>query len=72
MKDTADELNTTAVATRPKGRPWPVVEFAAHFQVTPKHARYLMDSGRVEFIRIGKRRRMIPDHVVRKLEREGV
>lgn len=58
--------------TRPKGRPWPVDEFSAHFQITPKHARFLMDSKRVAFIRIGKRRRMVPDHEVRRLEREGV
>lgn len=68
----SDTPTPPGAAARPKGRPWPVAEFAAHFQFTPKHARYLMDSGRVPFIRIGKRRRMIPDHVVRELEREGI
>lgn len=66
-------MNTTADSTpRAKGQPWSVGEFASHFQITPKHARYLMDSGRVAFIRIGKRRRMIADHIVRQIEREGV
>ena len=68
----SDMSRAAEAASRPKGKPWPVAEFAAHFQFTAKHARYLMDSGRVEFIRIGKRRRMIPDHVVRRIEREGV
>ncbi len=60
------------VSPRPKGKPWPVAEFASHFSCTTKHARFLMDTGKVVFIRVGKRRRMVPDTEVKRLEKEGV
>lgn len=57
---------------RPKGKPWPVADFADHFGFTTKHARYLMDTRKVGFIRVGKRLRMVPDHEVRHLEQDGI
>lgn len=72
MSATTTNVITGEIGARPKGKPWPLAEFSQHFAFTTKHARYLLDSGRVEFIRVGKRRRMIADHVVRKLEREGI
>jgi hypothetical protein len=57
---------------RPKGKPWSVGEFAAHFHVTPKHVRFLLDTGKIDAIKIGKRKRLIPDHEARRIEREGV
>lgn len=68
----SDVAITAEVPARVRGKPWTLAEFSQHFAFTTKHGRYLLDSGRVEFIRVGKRRRMIADHVVRKLEREGI
>lgn len=72
MPDATPTTTAPDPTPRPKGKPWSVAEFAAHFGVTPKHARFLMDTGRVVSIRLGKRRRMVPDHEVRRIERAGV
>lgn len=59
-------------APRPKGKPWPPAEFAAFIGCTVKHVRYLMDSRRLGFIKVGKRRRAIPDGEARRFAAEGI
>ena len=69
---TTSHTPTPDPAVRPKGSPWTVSEFARHFHVTTKHVRFLMDTGKLGFIRIGKRKRLISDNEARRVEREGI
>jgi hypothetical protein len=64
--------NAAEAAVRPKGKPWPPAEFADFIGCTPKHVRYLMDSQKLGFIRVGKRKRLIPDAEARRFAAEGV
>ena len=69
----ADDLSATALhrllieqgVQGPKGQPWATSEFAAHMHVSVKHVRYLLDTGMVGSIKVGKRKRLIPDHEAR-------
>jgi hypothetical protein len=60
------------VDTRPQGKPWGPAEFAAFCGISTKHLRYLMDTNKVASIRIGRRKRLIPDHEAKRVFREGV
>ncbi len=57
---------------RPAGKPWQFAEAADHLGVSVKHRRHLADLNKIDTIKIGRRKRLIADKVLRKLEREGV
>jgi excisionase family DNA binding protein len=63
---------TAEPAPRPAGKPWTFPEAAGFLNVSVKHLRHLADAGRVAAVRIGLRKRLIPDAEVRRIAREGV
>ncbi len=66
------DQNTASNTPRPKGKPWPFAEAAAHLGVSVKHLRYLADTNRIATIRIGKRARRISDAEMARVCKEGV
>ncbi len=57
---------------RPKGKPWSPGEFATFIGCTVKHIRFLMDTRRLASIKVGKRKRAIPDAEARRFATEGI
>lgn len=63
---------TTLPANRPAGKPWDFAEGADYLGISSKHPRYLADVGKVASIKLGERRRLIPDREIRRIEKEGI
>lgn len=61
---------TVQPPARPTGSPWPIPEAAAFLTISERHLYRLLDAGKVQSVRLG-RRRVIPDDEVRRLAREG-
>jgi excisionase family DNA binding protein len=59
-------------APRPAGKPWTFTDAAEFLNISVKHLRHLSDVGKVAAVRIGLRKRLIPDAEVRRIAREGV
>lgn len=59
-------------AQRPAGKPWTFIDAAEFLNISVKHLRHLSDMGKVAAVRIGLRKRLIPDSEVRRIAREGV
>jgi excisionase family DNA binding protein len=60
----------TPVPARPAGSPWSLQDAAAHLGVSLRTLTRLADAGRVQTIRLG-RRRLVADSEVRRLAAEG-
>lgn len=63
---------TTNTTTRAAGKPWEFGEAADHLGVSVKHLRHLADLNKIDTIKIGRRKRLIADKELRRVEREGV
>lgn len=52
------------------GSPWSIPDAAEFLGISPRHLYRLLDANKVKSVRLG-RRRLIPDHEVQRLAREG-
>ena len=57
-------------AARPAGAPWPMRDAASYWAVSERHVAALVAAGKVRSIKIGGRR-LIPDDEVMRVAREG-
>jgi excisionase family DNA binding protein len=55
---------------RSAGSPWSISDAAQYLTISERHLHRLLDAGKVQSVRIG-RRRLIPDSEVQRLASQG-
>ncbi len=59
------------VPTHPAGAPWQFPDAARHLSVSRRTLERLADAGKLRTVRVGQRRRLIPDAEMQRLASEG-